>query len=184
MVERVDMTLRETFEAYEAFRAKYDDLAARAEPYVNDPTIGAGTKAAIRTSLNAALACGDLFAGLGLASTFSATALKGASKADKALKWLRVPLGKTTEGFLSTLAALDLTPDVKLRTSLGFQFLELASVGILPMRSIEGLKQMNHDVPRVWNAYKRIREIAAAKAEIAPDVRAAIDVFQPEGGNV
>ena len=184
MMERADMSLRETFEAYEAFRAKYDDLAAHAEPYLNDPTIAAGTKAAIRTSLNAALACGDLFAGLGLPTTFSATVLKGVSKADKTLKWLHGPRGTKPEGRPSMLAALDLTPDVKLRTSLGFQLLELCSAGFLPMRSVEGLMQINHDVPRVWRAYKRIREIAAEKSVIKPDVRAAIDVFQPNGETV
>lgn len=181
MTEHIDVKLRESFEAYAAFRREYDALAARAEPYLTDPDITAGTKAAIRTSLNAALACGDLFPGVGLASTFSATALKGVSKVDTLLKWLRVPLRKKREGETSRLEVLDLTPDVRLRTSLSFQLLELCSAGILPMRTIEGLMQANHDVPRVWKAYKRIREIAAAQAELKPDVREAIDLFRSNG---
>ncbi len=177
MMESADMSLRESIKAYDSFRAEYDDLARRAETYLNDPTISEGAKATLRTSLNAALACGDLFVGFGLPSTLSATVLKGVSKADKILKWMRVPLREKKEGDTSKLQVLDLTPDVKLRTSLGFQLLEICSAGFLPMRSLEGLMQMKHDIPRVWRAYKRIREIAAAKATISPEVQNAIDVF-------
>ncbi len=184
MIESMDLSLRESFKAYDSFRAEYDALARRAEPYLNDPTVSEGSKAAVRTALNAALACGDLFPGVGLASTLSATTLKGVSKADKILKWLQVPLRKKTDGKSSGFQVLDLTPDVKLRTSLGFQLLELCSAGLLPMRTIEGLMQMNKDIPRVWRAYKRIREIAAAQAAIEPKVQNAIDVFSSDEGTV
>jgi hypothetical protein len=183
-MESADLSLRESVKAYDSFRAEYDALARRAEPYLNDPTITEGAKASLRTALNAALACGDLFVGLGLPSTLSATVLKGVSKVDKILKWMRVPLREKKAGDASTLQVLDLTPDVKLRTSLGFQLLEICSAGFLPMRSLEGVMQMKHDIPRVWAAYKRIREIAAAKATIAPDVQNAIDVFSANGGAV
>lgn len=184
MMESADMSLRDSIKAYDSFRAEYDALAKRAEPYLNDPTISEGAKASLRTALNAALACGDLFVGLGLPSTISATVLKGVSKADKILKWMRVPLREKKEGDTSKLHVLDLTPDVKLRTSLGFQLLEICSAGFLPMRSLEGLMQMKHDVPSIWRAYKRIREIAASKTAIAPDVQNAIDVFSANGGTV
>ena len=181
MMESADLSLRESIKAYDSFRAEYDALAKRAEPYLNDPTIAEGSKAAVRTALNAALACGDMFPGVGLASTLSATTLKGLSKADKILKWLHVPLKKKTDGKSMGFQVLDLTPDVKLRTSLGFQLLELCSAGMLPMRTIEGVMQMNKDLPRVWRAYKRIREIAAAQAVITPEVQNAIDVFSANG---
>lgn len=185
MTEYADVKLREWFHAYDAFRTKYDEFARKADPYLSDPTISEGAKATVRTALNAALACGDLFPGAGLASTMSVTALKGVSKTDKFLKWMRVPLRKKKEGETSKLQVLDLTPDVGLRTSLGFQMMELCSFGFLPMRTIEGLMQANHDVPRIWRAYKNIRKIAEEKARISDEERNAIAIFeQGEEGTV
>jgi len=184
MMESVDMSLRDSILAYDQFRTKYERLVEEMEPYLNDPTVAEGTKAAIRTSLNAALACGDLSMSLGLPFTFSATVLKGVAKLDKLAKWFHGPAKKDKDGKTSAIQAFDLTPHVKLRTSVFFQILELCSGGFLPMRTIEGVMQMNKDIPRVWAAYKRIREIAAAQAVIEPKVQNAIDVFSADGGTV
>ena len=185
MMESADLSLRDSVKIYDEFRAKCDEIARQAEPYLNDPTISEGSKAAIRTSLNAALACGDLLMTAGIATSLSATALKGVAKLDKLAKWFHRSNQKDKDGKTSAIQSFDLTPDVKLRTSIVFQILELCSAGVLPMRTVEGLMQIaGHDLARIWRAYKRIREIAAAKAKIAPDVQNAIDVFQPEGGTV
>lgn len=177
MVGWADAKARESFKAYDQFRAETDRWAAKAKPYLDDPEISVGTKAAIRTVLNAGIAVGDFFPGYGLVLSGGADAAKVVAKAEHKAKRLYVRWIEKGNPDDVKLSSLDLTPDVKLRWALGSELLELCAAGFLPTHAIEGAMQLYHDWPRMKKAVTRIREIAAAQAEVSAREREAMRAF-------
>lgn len=180
MVGWADAKARESFKAYDQFRAEIDRLAEKAKPYLDDPDIPVGTKAAIRTVLNAGVAIGDFFPGYGLVLSGGADAAKVVAKAEYEMKRLYVRWVEKGNPADVKMSSLDLTPDVKLRWALGSELLEFCAAGFLPTHAIEGSMQLYHDWPRMKKAVTRIREIAAAQAEVSAREAEAMAVFDEE----
>lgn len=143
-----------------------DRVVRRGREYLDDPDIQVGTKAAIRTALNAGIATGDFFPGFGLVLSGGADAAKVVAKAEYEAKRLYVRWVQKGKVDDVKMSSLDLTPDVKLRWALGSELLEFFAAGFLPTHAIEGGMQLYHDWPRMKKAVTRIREIAAAKRAV------------------
>lgn len=175
-----DAKLRESVAAYDRFRSEIDRLAEKAKPYLDDPDIPVGTKAAIRTVLNAGIAIGDFFPGYGLVLSGGADAAKMVAKAEYKAKRLYVRWIEKGNPDDVKMSSLDLTPDVKLRWALGSELLEFCAAGFLPTHAVEGGMQLYHDWPRMKKAVTRVREIARQQAEVSAREAEAAQVFDVE----
>ncbi len=175
-----DTKLRESVAAYDRFRSELDRLAEKAKPYLDDPDIPVGTKAAIRTVLNAGIAIGDFFPGYGLVLSGSADAAKVLAKAEYKAKRFYVRWVERGNPDDVKVSSIDLTPDVKLRWALGSELLEFCAAGFLPTHAVEGGMQLYHDWPRMKKAVTRIREIARAQAEVSAREKEAMEAFDVE----
>lgn len=175
--EWADAKLRENLAVYDQFRTKVDEWRELAQPYLDDPAISEGTKAAIRSFINTGIAIGDMFPGYGLAVSGGADLAKTIARAEYRAKRAYVKWVEGGDPNAVKMSVLDLTPDVKLRTALGSELLELCFAGFLPSHAIEGGIQLWKDVPRMRKAYERIRAIAAAQAEVSEQEREAARVF-------
>jgi hypothetical protein len=172
-----DAKAREYFGTYDRFRAEMDRWSESARPYLEDPDIPVGAKAAIRTALNAGIAIGDLFPGYGLVLSGGADAAKAVARAEYHAKRVYVRWIEKGNPNDVKMSAFDLTPDVKLGWALGSELLEMCAAGFLPTHAVEGTMQLYHDWPRMKKAVRRIREIAAAQARVSAEQKAAMATF-------
>lgn len=141
-----------------------------------DPVVAEGARAVVRTAINAAVAVGDLFPGVGLALSGGADLAKAIARAEL---WARRAYVKNVEGGdprAVKMSSIDLTPDVSLRLAVGSELFECFSAGFLPTHAIEGGIQLWHDLPRMRKAYERLRSLG-------PGGERVIDVEISSRGN-
>lgn len=156
------------------FQATKDALTRLA----SEPVIKEAKYAALRTTVNGAIAAIDLVPVIGSVFSMGATAAKMVKRLHQLKK-----LGKMLPRKPGEPSKADLTPDVPLLVSATLKGVELVVgswVPLVSMHAIEAALQLRKDWPRMRDGYRRVRDVAAEQLAVLErrQTQDALDVFE------